>query len=566
MSDKAWEQDMLIKCIMQETFDFWKFLAGIGIFLWGMNQLEFALRELAGKSFKNLLQRFTDTGWKGILVGTLITAILQSSSLVTLMVLAFLGGGMISLRNSLGVVLGANLGTTFTAWIVAALGFKISVADFAFPFLALGTLTYLFMTSRPVLKNSGIFLVGFGLLFLGLDFMKTAIENLAEQVDLHDYIGYGLWVFLLIGIVITALIQSSSAMIVIVLSALNAHVIEINHALALIIGANIGTTFTLVIGAIGGTADKKRLSLANLIFKIVAGGGTFFLIDEMILLAAAVFRVKDPLMELVLLNSMINIFGIMIFYPFLGRMEKWLRKLFGSSEPKGLSVFVKHVSTEVPSVAILSLEKEISLALERTMKFIRKLMVKSIGPKKDASVWKRIIFQPKDLMSEYFSLKYLEDELTEYGIHLQEENLNSGEAENLMLLMQAIRSMVYGAKEFKDIIHNIKEMEESEDPMVEELLRDLREMVISCLHDLKEGENNQMYGKLGLDEKPSVKYGYFEIIHTLYEKLKSHKPDVTISTLTNVIRQVFSGLDHLADAVGYLHGIHEGEKPKSLDI
>ncbi|WP_377068662.1 Na/Pi cotransporter family protein [Negadavirga shengliensis] len=549
--------------MMEESFDFWKFLAGIGIFLWGMNQLEFALRELAGKSFKDLLQRFTDTGWKGILVGTLITAILQSSSLVTLMVLAFLGGGMISLRNSLGVVLGANLGTTFTAWIVATLGFKISVADFAFPFLALGTLTYLFMSSRPFLKNSGIFLVGFGLLFLGLDFMKTAIENIAEQIDLRDYTGYGLWVFLLVGIVVTALIQSSSAMIVIVLSALNADVIEMNHALALTIGANIGTTFTLVIGAIGGTADKKRLSLANLIFKSVAGVSTFFLIDEMISLAAGVFQIADPLMELVLLNTLINVFGILIFYPFLGNMEKWLRKQFGSSEPKGVSVFIKHVSTEMPSVAILSFEKEIALVLDRTMKFIKKLMTKSFGPKKDASVWKRIIYQPKDLMSEYAMLKYLEDELTEYGIHVQEENLRAEEAESLMLMMRALRSMVYGAKEFKDIIHNIKEMEASEDPLVSELLQNLKETVIACLSQLKTYHEGDRYeDNLLVEEKPSVRFGYFEIIHSLYQKLKFHKPDVPISTLTNVIRQVFSGLDHMGDAVIYLHRIHEGKKPR----
>ena len=229
---------------MEDTFDFWKFFAGVGLFLWGMSQLEHAIKELAGRSFKNLLQKSTNTDWKGILIGTLITAILQSSSLVTLMVLAFLGGGMISLRNSLGVVLGANLGTTFTAWIVATLGFKINVADFAFPFLALGTMTYLFMNSRPNLKNSGVFLVGFGLLFLGLDYMKNAIESIAGQVDLTDYLDYGPWVFLLIGTVVTALIQSSSATIVIVLSALNANVIEIQHALAIIIGANIGNTPT----------------------------------------------------------------------------------------------------------------------------------------------------------------------------------------------------------------------------------------------------------------------------------------------------------------------------------
>src|SRR5690606_29848026 len=147
---------------MQEIpFDFWMFLAGLGVFLFGMRHLEEGIKGLAGKSFQNVIKRFTKRSWKGILTGTFVTAILQSSSMVTLLVLAFLGAGMLSLKSALGVVLGANLGTTITAWIVAALGFKMNIADFSFPFLALGILSFLFLESRPFLKNLGVFLIGF---------------------------------------------------------------------------------------------------------------------------------------------------------------------------------------------------------------------------------------------------------------------------------------------------------------------------------------------------------------------------------------------------------------------
>src|SRR5690606_30713179 len=188
--------------------------------------------------FKNLLQRFTNRSWKGILTGTAVTAILQSSTMVTLLALAFLGGGMIALKNAISIVLGANLGTTFTAWIVATFGFKMDIADFSFPFLAVGILSYLFLDSRPILKNTGGLLVGFGLLFLGLEYMKISIENVAGQIDLATFAVYGLWVFVLLGVIITALIQSSSAMIVIILSALNADLIDIYQSVAMVIGAN----------------------------------------------------------------------------------------------------------------------------------------------------------------------------------------------------------------------------------------------------------------------------------------------------------------------------------------
>jgi phosphate:Na+ symporter len=533
---------------MEGSFDFWRFLAGIGLFLWGMHQLEHALRELVGRSFKDLLQRFTNKPWKGIAVGTVITAILQSSSLVTLMVLAFLGGGMISLSHSLGVVLGANLGTTVTAWIVATLGFKVSVSDFAFPFLALGSLTYLFVNSRPLLRNLGAFLVGFGLLFLGLDFMKGAIESVAEEIDLSDYLRFGLWAFLGLGLVVTALIQSSSATIVIVLSALNAQVIGIDHALAMIIGANIGTTFTLILGAVGGTADKKRLALSNFIFKLVAGVITFFFIDEMIHVAFFVFKVEDPLMELVLLNTLVNVFGIVIFYPFLGAMERWLRGQFLSDEPKGLSTYIKNVTQEVPSVGIIALEKEADWLFERTLKFVKKLILKQHLPERNTSVWKKIIYQPKDLISEYDKLKSLEDELTDYGIGLQKQNLSSEEAAQLNQLMHALREMIYGAKDFKDIVHNIQQMEASRESLVFDVHQQIKEKMnvfVARLHvQLSQRDEKEL-----ADLLIELERDYAWMIQGLYERLRHAKTDIPVSTLSNVIKQSFSGIKHLAYAL-----------------
>src|SRR3989339_1415362 len=129
-------------------FDFWMFLAGLGVFLFGMRHLEDGIKGLAGKSFQNFIKRFTSKSWKGILTGTFVTAVLQSSSMVTLLVLAFLGAGILGLKSALGIVLGANLGTTITAWIVAALGFKMNIADFSYPFLAVGILSYLFLKSK----------------------------------------------------------------------------------------------------------------------------------------------------------------------------------------------------------------------------------------------------------------------------------------------------------------------------------------------------------------------------------------------------------------------------------
>lgn len=538
---------------MEGKFDYWEFLAGIGLFLWGMSQLELALKELGGTSFKNLLHRFTDKSWKGILVGIGITAILQSSSLVTLMVLAFLGGGMISLRNSLGVVLGANLGTTFTAWVVATFGFKISVADFAFPFLAIGLMTYLFMNSRPFLKNTGIFLLGFGLLFLGLDYMKLAIEEYATVVDLSEFQSYGLWVFFITGIIITAMIQSSSAMIVIVLSAVNAQVIGTDHALAMVLGANIGTTFTLILGAINGSADKRRLALANFGFNFFAGVFCFFWIDQLIDLSIHIFNVVDPLMELVILNSLFNLIMILVFFPFLPAIEKWLTKRFRTYVPKGRSRYIKNVPLDVPSVAVLAFEKELEGVLKDTLKLVWKIIHKHKRPKKDASVWKKITFQPKDLLQDYQNLKNLEEELYLFAMLLQEKNLSMNEVTLLNDLTQTMRSLVIGAKEFKDIVHNLVEMEHSEEPFVVEILDRLQGEVKDFLTVFED------YVAMGTEDeaiiqsvKAKLKNNYSSLLQLLYTQLKTKKTDVSISTLANVIQQVFSGLELIWAAIGSL--------------
>ncbi|MFN3802142.1 Na/Pi cotransporter family protein [Belliella pelovolcani] len=532
----------------QEIFDFWKFLAGIGLFLWGMNQLEGSIKELAGKSFKNLLQKSTNTAWKGILIGAMITAVLQSSSLVTLMVLAFLGAGVINLKNAIGVILGANLGTTVTAWIVATLGFKFSVAAFSMPFLGIGSLLFLFASSRPMLRNLGAFTVGFGLLFLGLDFMKSAIEAVADQIDLSQFDKYGLWIYLFIGLAVTALIQSSSAMVVIILSAMSAGVISLVEGAVLIIGANIGTTVTVGIGSLNGPSDKKRLALAHFLFNLITGLIVFAFIRPLIDLTMQVFSIHDPLMELVLLNTVINLIGILLFYPFINKLENWLRHQFGEEKQQGLARYIGKVSPQIPEAAVAALEKEIHLVFDMTAYFIFKIWEGDGKDNRDMSIWRKLIQQPYDLLSQYKSIKQLEDELTAYHIQLQEENLDEVSAQRATSLMLALRTMVYAAKDIKDVMHNIKEMQESEDDQVKELLSFLKTFTFDQLKKMKAYIDTSHDG-----DRPDWISMHDEVyqnaIGELYQKARKHQPEIPISTLTNVIKQVISSLDNLGNSI-----------------
>ncbi|MBS9524154.1 Na/Pi cotransporter family protein [Litoribacter alkaliphilus] len=536
----------------EPSFDFWRFLAGIGVFLFGMSQLETALKELAGKSFRKMLQSLTDQSWKGVLVGALITAVLQSSSLVTLMVLAFLGAKVINLRSSLGVILGANLGTTITAWIVATLGFKLSVADFSLPFLGLGSLSVIFLQQRPVLKNIGYFCIGFGLLFLGLDFMKVAIEEVATQIDFKQYQHYGLWMFLGIGIIVTALIQSSSAMMVIILSAVHAGVVTLTQAAAMVVGANIGTTITVAIGAMGGAADKKRLALAHLLFNLVTGLIIYAFIADLINLTLMLFPVQDALIDLVIFSTFIKLLGVFLFLPFLGLLEKWLKRRFSKSEPKGQTLYIKNVSTKVPEVAVSAVEKEVAATFEKTVDFI--IGTFQAGKKRQKMpTWRRIVSEVKDPIENYNQLKVIEDELTAYHVSLQEEVLSEREAESLTNLMLSLRSMIFAAKDIKDIQHNLRQMENSEDTLTTEILKKLRNQLKNSLLDLEE---RVQAGSLTFNNLNAWRYGnelsLKEINTFLHVELRKNKHELfPVSTLANVIRQTSTSLDNLGNAIDF---------------
>ncbi|MCH7400616.1 Na/Pi cotransporter family protein [Belliella kenyensis] len=531
-----------------DAFDFWKFLAGIGVFLWGMNLLEGAIKELGGKSFRNLLQKSTNTALKGVLIGALITAVLQSSSLVTLMVLAFLGAGIINLKNAIGVVLGANLGTTITAWIVATLGFKLSVAAFALPFLGVGCILYLFLTNRPILKNTGAFAIGFGLLFLGLDFMKTAIEAVAEQIDLSIFASYGLWVFMIIGIVVTALIQSSSAMIVIVLSAMSSGVIDLTAGAVVIIGANIGTTVTVGLGSLKGTPDKKRLALAHFLFNAVTGIIVFIFIERLIFYTMKFFHISDPLMELVFINTVINLIGLILFFPFISQLEKWLNSKFVKGVSDNVAQYIHKVSPSIPEAAIAALEKDVLLAIHLSGNFIQQVWGSSDNVEKEGPIWKRIVREPKNIMVDYQNIKVLEDELTAYHIIIQKEELDIDLANKATSLMLALRLAVYAAKDFKDIIHNVEEMKDVDDLYIKELYRSLTNFT----HDEILRMNEQIDEKLNIESNAWISLHdntYQLMIDDLYRNAKDGKLALPFSTLTNVIKQTISGLDNYGDAL-----------------
>ncbi|HOG25132.1 MAG TPA: Na/Pi cotransporter family protein [Bacteroidales bacterium] len=250
-------------------------LAGsLGLFLYGMTLMSESLQKIAGDRLRRILSSITSNPLKGVLTGLAITSIIQSSSATTVMVVSFVNAGLLTLAQAIGVIMGANIGTTVTAWIVSLLGFKADIAILAVPLIAVGFI--MFMSKRQKRKHTGEMIIGFALLFLGLTFLKESVPDLSSSPDtlkfLQSFTGRGfgsVLIFVGVGTLLTMILQSSSATMALTLVMVNYGWIPFEIAAAMVLGENIGTTITANIAAAVGNVSAKRAALAHTFFNMI---------------------------------------------------------------------------------------------------------------------------------------------------------------------------------------------------------------------------------------------------------------------------------------------------------
>jgi len=316
-------------------------LGGIALFLIGMEYMENGFKAFSGGILEKVLEKFTNNTPKAISTGFFATAIVQSSSLISIIVISFLSAKLITLTSAVGVVFGSNLGTTATAWLVSVFGLKIKISVYAMPMIVLGILIPLFFKSNSWKGIASIF-IGLGIIFLGIGYMKEGFETLKEGIDLAQYAmaGYtGIFVYVLVGSVATVVIQSSSAAMAIIITALATGQIEYTNALALAIGANVGTTVTAILGSLKSNGNSKRLAVAHFIFNIITGIIAIVFIYQLADLVdyLAVYigiGTENYAMKLALFHTVFNVIGVLAVSPFISMLVKYLKTLF---IPKGIN-------------------------------------------------------------------------------------------------------------------------------------------------------------------------------------------------------------------------------------
>ena len=367
-----------------DILDIFSLLGALGMFLYGMNLMSSGLQKAAGERLRGFLSAMTSNPFKRVATGVGITALIQSSSATTVMVVSFVNAGLLTLVQAIGVIMGANIGTTITAWMVSLLGFKADISIIAVPLMLLG---FLFSNSKKNQnKNIGELIVGFSLLFLGLSFMKESVPDLKQTPQVLEFVrqwsGYGFWsvlIFLGVGTVLTLILQSSSATMAITLIMLSMGWIPFPMGCAMVLGENIGTTITANIAASVGNASAKRAALSHTIFNVFGVIWALIFFKPFLALVGKIIEIMglpDPaapgfivtsaegaastsaLYGLSMLHTLFNTFNTLILIWFTGLIAKIVTKLVREKENKKDKPFrLKHIEAGRLATPELSTEQ-----------------------------------------------------------------------------------------------------------------------------------------------------------------------------------------------------------------
>ncbi len=343
------------------------FIGGMGLFLLGMHMLTEGLKLAAGRALEELLGQWTSSRSRGLCTGFLITTLVQSSTAVTIATIGFVNSGLLTLRNSLWVIFGSNLGSTMNAWLVAALGFNFKIDAFALPFVGIGAVLMLVARgARP--KALGQALAGFGILFLGIDVLKDMFSGLGGHVSLEEFARPGIAGYLIlvgIGTLLTVLMQTSGAVIALIITAAQGGLMSIEAACAMVIGTNIGTTSTAILAALGATANAKRVAAAHVVFNLITGLAALALLPVLINFLEEIqeflAQPASPAVMVAMFHSTFNLLGVALMVPLDPWLIRSLSQRFRSRQEEASQPrYLDHNVVSVPDLALRALRLELA--------------------------------------------------------------------------------------------------------------------------------------------------------------------------------------------------------------
>lgn len=532
---------------METGFNIWQVIAGVGIFLIGIQMLETSLKNMMSRPFKLFLRNQTGNPFKAILGGTIVTAVLQSSSAVNFMVLAFVSTGVITMKNAFAVILGTNLGTTLSNWIVATIGFNFNIETFAYPIVGIAGIILFIYVNNIKVKNICSLLIGFSFLFIGLGFMKSAVENEAIKSVFLNFEGRSLFVFLIIGFIATSITQSSSATIAITLSILNQHLVNFDSAIAVVIGSEVGTSLKLILGSINGLAVKKRVAVGNFIFNLATTIIGFAFLKQISWFITDGIAIRDPLIGLVTFQTGMNLLNIFLFLPFLNPFSRLLQRLF-SDKDEHVSGFIFKTKPTVTAPAMDLMREEAEFFIYRSFSFILhafnldELQIKLKKQFKKTETLHKM--DAKSFSEHYEILKKHQGEIQTFYIELIKGTVHANEVSESDQLIASVRSCMHAVKCVKDVHEDLPELKNSSHDikyLFYEQLRFTTESIYSRFLEIQLIDDKQIVAKELLGLLEVIQTGYKKNLNEIYKAESIYTiSHLEISTLININRELFT--------------------------
>ena len=471
--------------------------AGVAVFLFGMIYLEEGFSAFTGGALERVLARSTSTLPRSMTFGFLSTTLMQSSSLVSVLAISFLSAGLLGLREGIGIIFGANIGTTTGAWLMAGFGMKVKISAYAMPMLVFGLLFVLQKSKQ--LKGLGNILAGIGFLFLGIHFMKEGFQTAQEGLDLARYAlpGLaGLAVFSIMGVIGTVVMQSSHATLMLIIAALATGQITYDNALALAIGANVGTTITAVLGSLSANAEGKRLAAAHLMFNVATGivavvGLPLFRIAVDSVSDAVGIAPDDWTLKLAVFHTLFNVAGVILLTPFVGRMVALLENRFEGKAAVRVSSsrYLNEAALLLPATALKVLGKEAEHLFDNAFE----LLAHSVGLHRadilsEADLEAMLDVDPKVLHEDvrdgyYRRVKTIYNDIIDFAARAQ-ERMTQEQLEQVYSLRIVCRNVAHAVKAMTVMAENIQAFATSDNEAIRAEYRALRLHIARLLRRL----------------------------------------------------------------------------------
>ena len=448
-------------------------MGGLGLFLYGMNLMGDGLQKSAGSKLKRIIELLTSNVIMGVLVGMVVTMVIQSSSATTVMVVGFVNAGIMSLPQAIGVIMGANIGTTITAQLVSL------DVDFLAPVaLGRGIVIYMF-SNKPKHKNIAEILIGFGILFTGMDFMKEAVKPLAGYQGFTDMLlsfGHHPILGVLMGFAITAIVQSSSASMGMLIALASQGLIPITAALPILYGENIGTCVTSLISSIGASRNARRAAIMHLTFNVLGSMIFMFILSKPIVAIVTAIDPTDAARQIANAHTLFNILNVIVLLPFNKLIVKLALKLVPETkgEQDDDDKVVKYIDDrmiETPSIALANIVKETLRMGEKSKESLNAAMDGIVDKSKEKI---ELSFKREKLINE------LQKSILNYLLKLSKASLNEDSRETVDALFNTVNDI----ERIGDHAENIAE-----------LAKDIVDLEIS-FSDVGIGELKDMYNKV----------------------------------------------------------------------